>query len=298
MSDALDPNSATSAAFSRKTFVNVAAGAAVTVAAPSGALAADTADFGKPHAPIVAPDDPAIVAAHVALTRPDADLDAYAAWPKRLTATTPGIVLVQHIWGVDSTIRDDVRRYAKAGFICIAPALYTRTHPPSGDGVTDISVFLPAAAALDDTTVHGDLLAARAWLLAKAPSAKIGLTGFCMGGGIALKQLIGTTDYAAASIFYGDVRPGTPRDGATGSDTFAYAAKISTPIRGNYGERDTSIAPADVRSLFAVLASPHELNIYQDAGHAFFDDTRKSYVPTAAADAWAKTLAWFRTYLT
>ncbi len=295
--DVLDPGSATSASFSRKLFVGFTAGAAATVAAPSRILAADTADFGKPHAPIVSPDDPAIVADHVVLARPDIALDAYVAWPKNVTATTPGIVLVQHIWGVDSTIRDDVRRYAKAGFICIAPALFMRSHPPSGDGSTDIDAFRPAAQALDDATVHGDLLAARSWILDKAPQAKIGITGFCMGGGIALKQLIGTTDYAAASIFYGDVRPGTARDAASGPDTFAYASRISAAVRGNYGERDTSISPVDVRSLFAVLRTPHELSIYQDAGHAFFDDTRKSYVPDAAADAWAKTLAWFRTYL-
>jgi carboxymethylenebutenolidase len=119
-----------------------------------------------------------------------------------------------------------------------------------------------------------------------------------MGGGIALKQLIGTTNYAAASIFYGDVRPGLARSAPTTADAFAYAAKISAPVRGNYGERDTSIAAADVRALFAVLAPPHEVSIYPEAGHAFFDDTRSSYVASAAADAWTKTLAWFQTYLT
>jgi len=298
MSEVLDPNSLTSAAFNRKAFVGLSAGAAAAVSSPGAALAQGAADFGKPHPPIVAPDDPAIIAQHVQLTRPDTTLDAYAAWPMSIAASTPGIVMVQHIWGVDSTIRDDVRRYAKAGYICIAANLYQRANAPSGDGTSDAALFRPAAAALKDDIVMGDLLAARSWILAKAAQAKIGVTGFCMGGGIALKQLIGTTDYAAASIFYGDVRPGTPRDAPTTSDTFAYVAKITTPVRGNYGERDKSIAAADVRSMFALLRPPHDLSIYPEAGHAFFDDTRSAYVATAAADAWTKTLAWFHTYLT
>jgi len=298
MADPLDPTAATSSAFNRKAFVGLSAGAAAAVSTAASALGQTNADFGKPHPPIVAPDDPAIQTERVQLARPDTLLDAYAAWPKNRSSTTPGIVMVQHIWGVDSTIRDDVRRYAKAGFLCIAPDLYARSNAPSGDGTSDIALFRPAADALKDDVVKGDLLAARGWIALQAAQAKIGITGFCNGGGRALKQLIGTTNYAAASIFYGDVRPGTPRSAPTGPDTFAYTAQISTPIRGNYGERDMSIAAADVRAMFATLGVPHELSIYPEAGHAFFDDTRASYVATAAADAWTKTLAWFGRYLT
>jgi len=297
MSEVADPNASSSAAFNRKAFVGLSAGAAAAASAGTAALAQSTADFGKPHAPIVAPDDPEITAEHVRLARPDAVVDAYAAWPSALAATTPGIVLVHHIWGVDTTLRDDVRRYAKAGYICIAPNLFARSNPPSGDGADDIALFRPAAAALRDDVVAGDIAAARAWVAAKAAQAKIGITGFCMGGGIALKQLIGSDAFAAASIFYGDVRPGTPRDAPTTPQTFAYVERITTPVRGNYGGRDTGIAPADVRTMFGLLRAPHELDIYPEAGHAFFDDTRPSYVATAAADAWAKTLAWFRRYL-
>jgi carboxymethylenebutenolidase len=296
MSDVLDPNASTSPAFNRKAFVGLSAGAAAAVSA-GAALAQTGADFGKPHPPLVASDDPAITAQHVGLVRPDVTLAAYAAWPKATAASTPGIVMVHHIWGLDSTIRDDVRRYAKAGYICIAANLYGRSNAPVGDGMSDSDPFRPAAAALTDNVVTGDLLAARNWIAAKAGRARIGITGFCMGGGYALKQLIGSTTYAAASLFYGDVRPGTPRGAPTTAETFAYVEKITTPVRGNYGERDTSIAAADVRTMFGRLRVPHELSIYPEAGHAFFDDTRASYVASAAADAWTKTLAWFHRYL-
>ncbi len=297
MADLLDPNTLTSPAFNRRAFVGLSAGAAAAASTAAAGMAQSTSEFGKPHPPIVAEDDPAIEAAHVSLARPGIALDAYAAWPKSMTAATPGIVMVQHIWGVDSTLRDDVRRYAKAGYLCIAPSLYARSKPPAGDGTSDIALFRPAAAALVDDVVAGDLLAGHDWIRAKAAHAKIGITGFCMGGAIALKQLIGTHTYAAASVFYGDVRPGTPRGMPTTADTFAYTANISTPLRGNYGERDTSIAAADVRAMFATLTVAHELSIYPEAGHAFFDDTRAAYVASAATDAWTKTLAWFTTYL-
>jgi len=73
-------------------------------------------------------------------------------------------------------------------------------------------------------------------------------------------------------------------------------AAVAT-LRDDVRARDTSIASADVRTMFGLLRAPHELDIYPEAGHAFFDDTRPSYVATAAADAWTKTPAWFRRYL-
>jgi carboxymethylenebutenolidase len=295
--DTLDPNAQTSAAFNRRVFVNLGAGAAAAISTAGPARAQPNADFGKPHPPIVPTDDPEIVTQHVSLQRPDITIDAYAAWPKSLSPATPALVMCQHIWGVDAVLRDDVRRYAKAGFLCIAPNLYARSNAPSGDGTSDIDLFRPAASALRDEAVAGDLEAARTWALSKAPRAPLGITGFCMGGGIALKALIGSGAYRAASIFYGDVRPGTPRGTPTTPETFAYASEITAAVRGNYGARDTSIAPDDVRALFARLQSPHELSIYPEAGHAFFDDTRASYVASAASDAWIKTLAWFRAYL-
>ena len=123
-----------------------------------------------------------------------------------------------------------------------------------------------------------------------------------MGGGIALRQTVdNATTFAAASVFYGKVRYGTTDNKGTITPiALDYASSIGTPIAGSWGERDTSILPADVRALDAKLtglAKPHEFRIYEGAGHAFFDDTRESYVPSAAADAWARTLAWFGEYL-
>ena len=98
----------------RSTFMG---GSAALIAAAGAAPAdAQSADFGNPHPDIVSESDPAITVVHGTLTRPDATIGAYIAMPKTVTATTPGIVMCAHIWGVDVQYRDLARRFAKLRF--------------------------------------------------------------------------------------------------------------------------------------------------------------------------------------
>jgi carboxymethylenebutenolidase len=218
--------------------------------------------------------------------------------PRTIVPGTPGVVVVQQIWGVDAQLRDVVRRFAKAGYIAIAPALFDREHPPSTDTPTDFTVFAPIATKMNaDGFVPTDLAAARAWIRGNASRSAIGIIGFCMGGGITLQSLVATDDYKAASMMYGSVRVGTDPKAPTTASTFAFADKITTPLLGSFGARDTSIKAEDVAALFSRLHAPHAVKIYDEAGHAFFDDTRERYIPSAAADAWTRTLAWFAKYL-
>jgi len=297
-SELTDPMNATKPEVSRRGFVALGAGAAFAIA-NSAAAAAQTSGFGKPHPPIVAEADPAIVVSRPRLV-PSAGgpIGSYAAVPRTLTRTTPGVVIAQQIWGVDTQIRDVVRRLAKSGFIAIAPQLFDRVDAPSGDGATDISAFTAAAQKmLAQGFVPTDLMAARDWVRTQAPDGKIGLLGFCMGGGITIQEVIGSNAFAAASVFYGSVRPGTPSNAPTTTSTFDFTSRITTPLLGSYGARDTSIKAEDVTAMFSRLTAPHDVKIYDEAGHAFFDDQRPRYVPSAAADAWARTLAWFQKYL-
>jgi carboxymethylenebutenolidase len=283
---------------SRRGFVRLGAGAAFAIA-NGAAAAAQTDGFGKPHPPIVAEDDPAIAVSRPRL-QPTAGtpIGAYAAAPRTVTRLTPGVVVIQAIWGVDAQLRDVVRRYAKSGFIAIAPQLFDRLNPPSGDGSTDFRAFGPIAVQMNGQGfVTTDALAAHDWIRTQARDASIGITGFCMGGGIALNQIIDSKAYAACSMFYGNVRPGTASTDPTTASTFDFTSRITTPLMGSFGARDTSIKAEDVQAMFARLTSPHDVKIYDEAGHAFFDDTRASYVASAATDAWARTLAWFHRYL-
>lgn len=294
----IDPNHSTAAELSRTAFVGLSS-AALAGAASASALAQP--ELGKPHPPLVAEDDPAITAATVKLTRPDGNISACTATPKDATTSTPGVVVVLHIWGVDANIRDIVRRFAKAGYVTIAPDLYGRMGAPNGDNATDSSLFRPFASKLDSKQVDGDIRAAAQWIRSAHPDAKIGVTGFCMGGRIALRQTIDNSDIlTAGAIWYGAVRGviGGPSDNTIPIEAaLAYTDQIHIPIEGNYGERDTGILAADVREFQKRLRVPNDIRIYPEAGHAFFDDTRASYVPSAAENAWTRTLAFFAKYL-
>jgi carboxymethylenebutenolidase len=267
----------------RRTFTGLAAGAAATATVPAPARAQST--FGAPHPPIVPEDDPAISIERLQLSRPDGTVNAYAAYPKGARATTPGVVLCMAIWGVDEQLRDTIRRYAKAGYMCIAPDLYSRFGAPSGDGAKDFSVFRPFAAKLQREQYDGDLKAAALHLREKATNAKLGVSGFCMGGHIALIQALDNADvFAGVAPFYGAVKDIDP-------------TKITIPVCGSYGAKDTSIPEADVQAWAAALKVPHDVKIYPEAGHAFFDDTRSSYVASAAQDAWMRVQAFFKDQL-
>jgi carboxymethylenebutenolidase len=277
----------------RATFVGTGVASVALTAAPASAQA----NFGKPHPPIVAEDDPAITIVRPTLST---GVSSYAAMPKNVTPTTPGVVQIMAVWGIDAQLRDVVRRYAKAGYICIAPDIYGRSPAPNGDGVSsdEYTKFQPAAAAMQkDGKQLDDLRAGRDWIRTVAPRAKVGITGFCMGGSIAITSLIGTHDYDAAAIFYGSVRPGENGRNPPAEHSFDWTQQVTTPTLGSYGAEDTGILAAQVTTAYGMFKQPHDVKIYEGAPHAFFDDTRDSYRAAQAADAWNRVQAWFGKYL-
>jgi len=258
---------------SRRVFVGVTAAATVTASIPAQAQ------------PLPAEDDPSLTVAHVELSNAGATIPAYAAWPASAGARTPSVVVIMHLWGVDTSIREFVRRLAKAGFAAIAPDLYARLGAPNGDGVTDYTIFMPYAKRLDRDVWLGDVRAAQAWLAARFAGTKTALTGFCMGGKLALIAAEQTGKlFAVVAPFYGAVADVDPK-------------AIVIPLCGSYGARDTGIPAADVRAFAAALTVPNDVKIYDEAGHAFMDDQRASYVASAADDAWRRLIACFHKYL-
>jgi carboxymethylenebutenolidase len=298
-----DPTISPNPQFGRRLFIGLTAGAA----AASGITRAlaDDQSFGKPHPPIVAENDPDITVERPELAAGTATVDAYAAFPLVDNRRTPGIVIAQHVWGVDAQIRDTVRRFAKAGYVTVAPDLYAGMGAPSGDGVTDYTVFAPFASKLDPKEVDAQIQAGATWIRSRVGSGpterppKVGVMGFCMGGRIALRAAcddVGIFD--AAVIFYGGVRwDDSKNQGPISEAALAWTDDLTIPVMGQYGARDTSILPADVHAMQTRLKVPNDIKIYSDAGHAFFDDTRERYVASAATDAWTRTLAWFGKYL-
>ena len=279
----IDPTRATDPRVRRAAFLGATATAA-GAAALAPALA--QSELGKPHPLFVSETDRAIAVEHVALQTATGTIPAYAAAPRNADASTPGVAVAMHIWGVDTQIRDVVRRFAKAGFAAISPDLYGRFGAPSGDDATDFSVFRPFATRLDRAQVASDIRAAASWYQTRHSRARLGVTGFCMGGAIALRQVIDNTAiFAAGAIWYGNIAGIDP-------------AAIRMPILGSYGQRDTGIPADGVHAFQQKLTVPNDIVVYADAGHAFFDDRRASYVADAAEDSWRRTLAFFTKYLT
>ncbi len=203
----------------------------------------------------------------------------------------PAIIVVQEWWGLNDHIKDIARRFAAEGYVAIAPDLYSRfqnevvpnSNPKRAgelmgqlkqeDGLTDLNATVTYVK-----TVPG------------VDAARIGVTGFCMGGSYALMLPCVNSEIKAAVPFYGQVpNPDTPLQ------------KLACPVLYIYGEEDGWITKADVQRLAAALKKynkPGEIKTYPGAPHAFFNDTRKDvYKPAEAKDAWARTLAFFKQHL-
>jgi carboxymethylenebutenolidase len=279
----IDPTRSTDPNYPRATFLGASAAAAAGTATLGPAFAQSA--LGKPHPPLVPEDDPAISTQRLQLQTAGGAIPAYAAVPRNASATTPGVVVVMHIWGVDTSIRDVARRLAKAGFSAIAPDLYGRLNAPAGDGATDFSAFRPFAQKLQRDQTASDLRTGAQWIQSRQSAAKIAVLGFCMGGAIALRQTAdNASTFAACAPFYGAVAGIDP-------------ATVTIPIVGSYGQRDTSIPADAVRAFAQALHVPNDIVEYADAGHAFMDDQRSSYVADAAEDAWRRTVAFLTKYL-
>ncbi len=202
-------------------------------------------------------------------------------------AAAPGVVVIQEWWGVDAHIRDITRRFATQGYVALAPDLYHgRTV-----AVTEPNDAQKEAMALDRPRAIKEIASAATYLnsLDYVQPKKIGVVGFCMGGGLALHTAAHSTDLGAVVAFYGG--------GAPEITALAHNKAAILDICGTLDNRVTeTIQRLDVG--MRAFGFPHELIIYPGAEHAFFNDTRKEvYNPDAAQDAWNRALNWFKKYL-
>ena len=208
----------------------------------------------------------------------------------------PIVVCISEIWGVHEYIRDTARRFAKEGYCAIAPELFKRE---GGLGhMTNIPDILKIVLNQPREQTLGDIDAAIEWAqkLPGVRADRVGVTGWCWGGGVTI-QVAGTNPNVKAAVtWYGP--PARPMKTAAGGQVtgFDVAKDVKIPWLGLFGEEDKSPSPADVRK-FEELLNQHNRNvevvIYPKAGHAFHADYRPSYRAEAAADGWKRCLAWF-----
>jgi carboxymethylenebutenolidase len=226
----------------------------------------------------------AIDTSHVRIGSAAAGTGAFVARPAGKGAA-PGIVVIQEWWGLNAQIRDVARRLAREGYVAIVPDLF------HGKVATDPEQAHVLTRGLEEDRAYADLEAAVAWLRASPQVAdrKIGVIGFCLGGGYAQGLALRDRSLAAAVMFYGS--PVT--------DAKALGA-LRCPLQAHFGEQDDGIPLEKVEALRAGLekaGKEGEVFLYAGAGHAFMNDARPSYHRDAARQAWARTLAFLQKQL-
>ncbi|MFF1957441.1 dienelactone hydrolase family protein [Streptomyces sp. NPDC058220] len=199
----------------------------------------------------------------------------------------PGIIVIQEWWGLTAHIKDITDRFARAGFVALAPDLYGGQVAHDSDEALRMMAELPTERGVDL------LSGAVGYLLARPETDgdTVGAVGFCMGGGFVLGLAAKDQRVSAAVPFYGVLRDGVPD-----------FSRLKAEILGHYGEQDHSLPPEFLEELRSTIESQSGIvptfHLYPGAGHAFFNDGRpETYHARSAAQAWERTLDFLRTQL-
>ena len=243
---------------------------------------------------VIKTDTAGLTAGVIQLNVNGQNVPVYRAQPEGKT-NLPVILVISEIFGLHEHIADVARRFAKQGYLALAPDLFIRQGDPTR--VTSIAELQKGIIAnTPDAQVFTDLDAVVAWAKANGGNAdKIAITGFCWGGRITWLYAAHNPSIKAGVAWYGrlmgDSTPNFPRH------PIDVAGTLSVPVLGLYGGKDTGISQVSIEVMKAALAKgPNKSTfvIYPNSGHAFHADYRASYVEADAKDGWGRTLAWFR----
>ncbi|MGC1614767.1 MAG: dienelactone hydrolase family protein [Candidatus Acidiferrum sp.] len=217
---------------------------------------------------------------------------AWTARPKD-DGAHPGLLVFQEAFGVNAHIRDVAGRFAREGFVTVAPELFHRTGAGFEGRYDDFSSVMPHMKALSDASMAADLRAAYEWLRgAMGAEFPICSIGYCMGGRASFLAAITLPLKGAISYYGGGIAPNATNPGLLGR-----ASGIQAPLLFFWGGRDKHIPPEQVRAMSDALraAGKNFVNVeISNADHGFFCDARASYSPAAALLAWPLTLAFLR----
>lgn len=230
----------------------------------------------------------------------DLAIDAYLSTPIG-EGTFPSVIVIQEIFGVNDHIRDITRRFAKSGFVAIAPAIYQRQAPGFETGYTpkDIEIGREYKNKTKALELLDDIQGAIHYLysLPQVKKTGVGCIGFCFGGHVA--YLAATLpDIKATASFYGaGITNWSPGDG---EPTITRTPEIKGILHAFFGMEDASIPVEQVDEIEAALQKSnihHRVFRYNGADHGFFCDQRASFNQQAALNAWTRVLELFGTNL-
>jgi carboxymethylenebutenolidase len=234
-------------------------------------------------------------AGEVKIPTADGQMPAYRAMPAS-GGPFPVVLVVQEIFGVHEHIKDVCRRFAKLGYLAVAPELYARQGDVSK--MTDIQEIVSSVVAkVPDGQVMTDLDATVDWAekSGKGDVKRLGITGFCWGGRIVWLYAAHSPRLKAGVAWYGrlvgqanDLTPKYPLD---------LVADLKAPVLGLYGGADQGIPNETVEQMQAALKTagkPSEIVLYPDTPHGFYADYRPSYRKEQAQDGWKRLQEWFK----
>lgn len=201
----------------------------------------------------------------------------------------PGLMIFQEAFGVTAHIRDIATRFARKGYIAVAPELFHRTAPGFELSYADFPSVMPHVQALTNENQQNDIRAAFSWLQKdpQVDSARIGCVGFCMGGRTSFLAGATVSLQAAISFYGGAIGPSN-----RGPSLLPLAPRMNAPILFFWGGLDKHIPPEQTRPIEDTLqeAGKEFVNVkISFADHAFFRDGGPSYNTEAAALAWSLT---------
>lgn len=233
----------------------------------------------------VMPDDPAVIAGEVQIPAQDTNLMGYLARPSNADVS-PVILVCHENRGLTPHIQDVTRRFAKAGYVGLAVDLLSRHGGSAAVGESNVPGVLgniQPEQFVEDFKSGWRHLQGESF----ADAERVGMTGFCFGGGVTWQVAVHMPELLAAVPFYGP-HP-VPSD----------VPNINAAVLAIYGGLDTRINSGIPPIEEAMMANNkiYEKVIYPDADHAFHNDTGSRYNPEAAQDAWQRMLAWFEQYV-
>jgi carboxymethylenebutenolidase len=242
-------------------------------------------------------DSAGLTVGEVTISVGDFKLPAYRAMPAA-RSNLPVVLVVSEIFGVHEYIADVARRFARLGYLAIAPEMFVRQGDAGSYGEI-AKLMSEVVAKVPDAQAMADLDACVAWAKANGGDVnKLAVTGFCWGGRITWLYSAHNPGVKAAVAWYGKLVGDT--NALQTSHPVNAAATLKAPVLGLYGEKDSGIPLDTVEKMKAALAAgsaaakKSEFVIYPDAPHAFHADYRPSYRKAAADDGWKRCLAWFK----
>ncbi|HEY9804502.1 MAG TPA: dienelactone hydrolase family protein [Leptolyngbyaceae cyanobacterium] len=245
-------------------------------------------------AQVITTDRQGLVAGAVKIPVKDGTIPAYRAVPAT-GRNFPVVLVIQEIFGVHEHIQDVCRRFAKLGYLAIAPELFVRQGDVSK--LSSIEEIRPIVAKVPDAQVLSDLDATVNWARksGRGNTNRLAITGFCWGGRITWLYAAHNPKVKAGVAWYG--RLVGDSTAVTPKHPVDIASTLKVPVLGLYGGKDTGIplnTVEQMRDRLKASSSKSQIIVYPDAPHAFFADYRPSYRKKEANEGWQRLQAWFK----